>query len=136
MLGTLRDQDKPCWCDHVRPLVHAYNCTRNEITGFTPYVLMFGCQPHLPVDLAFKLPLQKGQHSSHSEYVQNLKSRLKECYKIAMDKAARIAHNNKMRYDGHVTVSDLESGDLVLVRNVCIGANIRFQTNGNPLSRQ
>ncbi|KAL0186035.1 hypothetical protein M9458_017705, partial [Cirrhinus mrigala] len=42
MLGTLQNQDKSCWRDHVRPLVHAYNCTRNEVTGYTPYELMFG----------------------------------------------------------------------------------------------
>ncbi|XP_057179298.1 uncharacterized protein LOC130547386 [Triplophysa rosa] len=118
MLGTLEDSDKVRWRDHVRPLVHAYNCTRSEVTGFTPYQLMFGRQPRLPVDLAFKLPAPEGQHSSHSEYVQNLKSRLKESYKIAMDKAARIAHKNKMRFDKHVTASDLEAGDRVLVRNV------------------
>ncbi|KAL6459833.1 hypothetical protein MHYP_G00315920 [Metynnis hypsauchen] len=120
MLGTLQDQDKTCWRDHVRPLVHAYNCTRNEVTGFSPYELMFGRQPRLPVDLAFKLPVPEGQHSSHSEYVQNLKSRLKESYKIAMEKAAKIAHKNKMRFDRHVIASDLEAGDRVLVRNVRI----------------
>ncbi|XP_076745452.1 retrovirus-related Pol polyprotein from transposon opus [Maylandia zebra] len=120
MLGTLRDQDKSCWRDHVRPLVHAYNCTRNEVTGFSPYELMFGRQPRLPVDLAFNLPVQEEQHSSHSEYVQKLKSRLKESYKLAMDKAAKMAHKNKMRFDRHVTASDLEAGDRVLVRNVRI----------------
>ncbi|CAI5672770.1 unnamed protein product [Oreochromis niloticus] len=120
MLGTLRDQEKSCWRDHVRPLVHAYNCTRNEVTGFTPYELMFGRQPRLPVDLAFNLPVQEEQHSSHSEYVQKLKSRLKESYKLAVDKAAKMAHKNKMRFDRHVTASDLEAGDRVLVRNVRI----------------
>ncbi|KAL7866054.1 hypothetical protein SRHO_G00113010 [Serrasalmus rhombeus] len=120
ILGTLQDKDKTCWRDHVRPLVHAYNCTRNEVTGFTPYELMFTRQSRLPVDLAFKLPVQEGQHSSHSEYVQNLKSRLKESYKIAMEKAAKIAHKNKTRFDRHVIASDLEAGDRALVRNVRI----------------
>lgn len=74
MLGTLQNQEKSRWRDHVRPLVHAYNCTRNEVTGYTPYELMFGRQPRLPVDLAFKLPVQEGQHSSHSEYVRTTRS--------------------------------------------------------------
>lgn len=116
MLGTLQNQEKSRWRDHVRPLVHAYNCTKNEVTGFTPYELMFGHQPRLPVDLAFKLPVQEIQHSSHSENVRNLK----ESYRIAMEKAAKIAHKNKTTYDRHVTASDLEPGDRVLVRNVRI----------------
>ncbi|KAG1925421.1 interleukin-1 receptor accessory protein-like 1-A [Pimephales promelas] len=120
MLGTLESPEKSRWRDFVKPLVHAYNCTRNEVTGFTPYELMFGRQPRLPVDLAFGLPVQGGQQTSHVEYVQNLKSRLEDSYKIAIENAAKIAHKNKMRYDRHVTVSDLEAGDRVLVRNVRI----------------
>ncbi|RXN19589.1 Retrovirus-related Pol polyprotein from transposon 412 [Labeo rohita] len=132
MLGTLQNQDKSCWRDHVRPLVHAYNCTRNEVTGYTPYELMFGRQPRLPVDIAFKLPTPEGQHSSHSEYVQRLKSRLKESYKVAMEKAAKIAHKNKVRYDRHVTVSDLEPGDRVLVRNVRIRGKHKISDKWEP----
>lgn len=120
LLGTLQGQEKSCWRDFVKPLVHAYNCTRNEVTGFTPYELMFGHQPHLPVDLAFGLPVQEGQHTSHSEYVQSRKSRLEESYKIATDNAAKITLKNKTRNDRRVTASDLEAGDGVLVRNVCL----------------
>uniref|UniRef100_A0A669F658 Gypsy retrotransposon integrase-like protein 1 n=1 Tax=Oreochromis niloticus TaxID=8128 RepID=A0A669F658_ORENI len=42
MLGTLEEEDKSHWRDFVKPLVHAYNCTRNNTTGFSPYELMFG----------------------------------------------------------------------------------------------
>ena len=45
MLGTLQAKDKTHWRDFVKPLVHAYNCTKHETTGFTPYELMFGRQP-------------------------------------------------------------------------------------------
>lgn len=120
MLGTLQNQDKSRWRDFVKPLVHAYNCTRNDVTGFTPYELMFGRQPRLPVDLAFGLPVCEGRPTSHSDYVQNLKSRLEESYKIAMDNSAKIARKNKARFDRRVTASDLEVGDRVLIRNVRI----------------
>lgn len=90
------------------------------MTGFTPYELMFGRQPRLPVDLAFGLPVREGRPTSHSDYVKNLKSRLEESYKIAMDNAAKIAHKNKTRFDRRVTASDLEVGDRVLIRNVKI----------------
>lgn len=57
-----------CW-----PLVHAYNCTRNDTTGYTPYELMFGRQPRLPVDLAFGLPIDNPM-KSHSQYMQDLRT--------------------------------------------------------------
>lgn len=76
MLGTLENKQKSKWQEFVKPLVHAYNCTRIEVTGFTPYELMFGRVPRLPVDLAFGLPVRRDQPKSHTQYVQDLKSRL------------------------------------------------------------
>lgn len=120
MLGTLENQDKSHWKDFVKPLVRAYNCTRSEVTGFTPYELMFGRQPRLPVDLAFGLPVKEEQQKSHSQYVKHLKSHLEESYKIATRSAAKVAEKNKTRFDKRVTPSALDIGDRVLVRNVRI----------------
>lgn len=68
MLGTLEAKQKSKWKDFVKPLVHAYNCTKNETTGYTPYELMFGRSPRLPVDLAFGLSLNGGKHQPHSQF--------------------------------------------------------------------
>lgn len=118
MLGTLESKQKSKWKDHIKPLVHAYNCTKNEVTGFAPYELMFGRSPRLPVDLAFGLPIQKDKSQSHSQYVQDLKDRLKESFYIASKNAAKNAERNKIKFDQHVVPSKLEVGDRVLVRNV------------------
>ena len=58
MLGILTPQQKTDWKSHVPLLVHAYNCTKNAATGFSPYYLLFGREPRLPVDVEFGL--QKG----------------------------------------------------------------------------
>ncbi len=117
MLGTLNNKDKSQWRDFVKPLVHAYNCTKHEVTGFAPYELMFGRQPRLPVDLAFGLPVDD-QPLSHSQYVQGLKNRLKESYELCSRNAKKSAERNKVRFDKKVTDSSLEPGDRVLVKNV------------------
>lgn len=83
MLGTLEPEQKERWKKYVKPLVHAYNCTKNEVTGYTPYERMFGRSPRLPVDLAFGLPVRDAASNSHSQYVQNLRSRLEESYQLA-----------------------------------------------------
>ena len=36
MLGTLPAKPKSTWKEQVPTLVHAYNCTRNNVTGFSP----------------------------------------------------------------------------------------------------
>lgn len=119
MLGTLENKDKSHWKEFVKPLVHAYNCTRNDVTGFSPYELMFGRQPRLPVDLAFGLPASS-QPKSHSQYVHDLKGRLEESYRVATENASKTAERNKQRFDKRVVESTLGSGNRVLVRNVRI----------------
>lgn len=118
MLGTLRDKEKTHWRDYVKPLTHAYNCTKNETTGFSPYELMFGRQPRLPVDIAFCLPVKDGSPTSHSQYVRALKARLQESYQIAAKNSQKVAERNKRRFDKTVRESTLEKGDQVLVRNL------------------
>ena len=51
MLCTLPD-----WKSHLNKLVHAYNCTQNDSTGYSPLYLLFGRQPrlHVAIDYIFK----------------------------------------------------------------------------------
>ena len=111
MLGTLKEKEKSHWRNHVKPLTHAYNCTKNDVTGFTPYELMFGRQPRLPVDITFCLPVKDGAPKSHSQYVRKLRARLQESYQIATKNSQKVAERNKRRFDRGVRKSTLEEGD-------------------------
>ena len=42
MLGTLPDDFKSKWPQHISTLVYAYNCTYSNVTGFSPYYLLYG----------------------------------------------------------------------------------------------
>ncbi|KAL6459343.1 hypothetical protein MHYP_G00328150 [Metynnis hypsauchen] len=118
MLGTLKNKKKHHWRDYVKPLTHAYNCTKNEVTGYSQYQMLFVRQPRLLVDIAFCLPVKDGAPKSHSQYVKNLKARLEESYRIATRNSQKTAERNKRSFDKAVRESTLAEGDQVLVRNV------------------
>ena len=94
MLGTLPEKPKSTWREQVPTSVHAYNCTRNNVTGFNPYYLMFGCKPHLPIDLIFGTNLMdlKGNHMT---YIENLKNRMAWAHETANDIIQREQEKNK-----------------------------------------
>lgn len=90
MLGTLDPDKKPRWHEYIDALTHAYNCTQHDSTGFSPYFLMYGRHPRLPVDLMFGLSTAK-EPCEYSEYVQTLH----ECLTYAYDEADRMSRHAK-----------------------------------------
>ena len=117
MLGTLEPAQKADWKKYVPALTHAYNATRHESTGFTPYFLMFGRNPRLPVDLVFR---RKGQDDgkSYTDYVDSLKKQLEYAYSLASAKAEKAGMRQRENYDRKVRGCTIQEGDRVMVRNV------------------
>ena len=66
MLRTLPDRMSK-WKDALNKMVHACNCTLNEVTGFSQFSLIFGRSPRLPVDLLFgtSSDVAKGNHTDY-----------------------------------------------------------------------
>ena len=118
MLGTMGEDQKENWRRHVCHLVHAYNCTKHSSTGMTPYYLMFGREPRLPIDVQFGLPLEQAGTKGHTKYAEELRDRLRYAHELARTAAERVSASAKRRYDRHVREHTIEVDDHVLVRNV------------------
>ncbi len=119
MLGTLDEHKKNKWSKHVKYLVHAYNCTTNDSTGYSPFELMFGRQPRLPIDWYFGLD-SGDQDKSYNQYVRELKEGLQQAYEVANSVSDKSHLRNKTRINKRVRRADLCVGDRVLVRNVSV----------------
>lgn len=132
MLGTLSREKKRRWSQHVPYLVHAYNSTKCDSTGYSPYHLMFGREARLPVDLCFGTSPDGIEDACHTRYVSKLKEDLKQAYKLASDAADRRHQRNKKLYDHHVTFQSIEVGDRVLLRNLGLKGKHKLESRWNP----
>ena len=118
MLSSLEDNEKLDWKSYVPSLVHAYNATKNDATGYSPHFLMFGWHPHLSIDAFLGLELGNVNGKNHQSYVEKLQKSLKYSYRVAAEESRKIAVKNKDYFDQKVKYSKLEIGDKVLVRKV------------------
>ncbi|CAB3994184.1 Retrovirus-related Pol poly from transposon opus [Paramuricea clavata] len=118
MLRTLPETQKSHWKDHLQKMVHAYNCTRHESTGFSPFYLLFGRHPRLPVDMILNLESESNESPTYREYVNNWSEAMSEAYKIANEKSSQSRAKGKKLYDRRIRSSELRPADRVLVRNL------------------
>ena len=117
MLGTLTPEQKKDWKTYVPAMVHCYNCTRNTATGYSPYYLLFGREPGLPIDVEFGLKWGNQQVPlSKSNYVTQLRRKLRFAHKKAKQVADKQQAMQKGLYDRRCKRAALDIGDLVLVK--------------------
>ena len=127
MLGTLPKEKKSEWKNHIGTLVHAYNFTQNSATGFSPYYLMFGRQPCLPVDVALGLAPHTITEPNTTKFVQKLREQTKWAHKKAEGFQAKEAQRHKYNYDRKSRAASLEVGDTVLVHVTAFKGHHKMQ---------
>ena len=113
MLGTLSEEEKSDWKSYFRCMTHAYNCTKHASTTYSPYYLMFGRHPRLPIDVEFGLPKSNsGDNSSKSRYVQKLRRRLNYTFQKATKVANQQANKYKSSYDKSIRGPQLQEKEI------------------------
>ena len=123
MIGTLPQVDKANWPNWVNHLTHAYNCTKSQVTGFSPYFLMFRREPRIPVDETFNVTFPFRQERNTMDYVHHLRERLQWAYNIAKEHIDKDATHRKLYYDRKYHCMEIIPGDIVLVRQKVFGTD-------------
>ena len=95
MLGTLPEEFKIEWTNYVNTLTYAYNCTRNNVTGFSPYYLLYGRHPLLPIDIEFGVMTPDLSETVTLKYVKELQRRLEYAFRKATAFSEREAQRSK-----------------------------------------
>ena len=116
MIGKLDPEKRKKWPAHIGSIIIAYNSTRSLVTGYSPYYLMFGRRPRLPIDLLFPMHNTQMLTRTINEYVASLYNCLRKSLVIMQDCAVKEAQRQKWLYDCKVGAVELIPGDIVLVR--------------------
>ena len=115
MIGKLEEDKKACWSKHLPELLMACNATHSTVTGYSPYYLLFGRRPRIPVDYLFPT-LRDSPHQTKVEVsVAAMQKRLKEAFAVARHLTSEEAAKQCRYYDHKAGAVALQPGDVVMV---------------------
>uniref|UniRef100_A0A3B3RLD9 Gypsy retrotransposon integrase-like protein 1 n=1 Tax=Paramormyrops kingsleyae TaxID=1676925 RepID=A0A3B3RLD9_9TELE len=113
LLRTLPSEKKRRWPEHLPELVYAYNATPHSTTGYSPYYLLFGVQPHLPIDALLG---QEQVMDDGSDWLAVHQERLQSAHARAREYAERKATERVAQQRERVYCPPVEVGQLVYLR--------------------
>ena len=116
MLCTAANNHGQDWDVMLPNLLMAYRSSVHATTKFTPFQMLFGRQIKLPVDLMFGTPETEGI-TCQSQYVNDLRLRLENCYRMARENISLEQLRQKSQYDKKQAGSVFQIGDLVWLYN-------------------
>ncbi len=111
------------WDKLLQYVQFAYNTSVNASTKCTPFEMMYGRKPKLPLDLL--LPeLEMDLELDPENYAANLKKTLQMAYKLAKENSDCRLLKEKLYYDRKSRAAKYEIGDLVLLLDESTKKNV------------
>ena len=116
IIGKLEEDRKACWSEHLPELLMAYNATRSAVTGYSPYYLLFGRRPRIPVDYLFPTLCDSPHQTKMEVSVAAMQKRLKEAFAVVRRLTSEEVARQCRYYDRKAGAVALQPGDIVMVR--------------------
>jgi hypothetical protein len=99
------------WDRYIDAALFVYRSSVHEVTGYTPYYLLFGREPTKPSDLIFTDP--EPEYASELEYATFVGSALASAYKFVHERQVAAAERNIMYRMEHARQVDFFIGQRV-----------------------
>lgn len=117
LLRALPITKKRDWSCYLPQVTFSYNTTIHQSTGESPFYLMFGQDPQLPVDFLLGRVPEPAAGSAHDWIVEH-QTRLRHAFEGASRHLEDAAAKRKERHDKHVREVPLREGQLVYLKDV------------------
>ena len=111
ILATCAKDNPLDWENHFRKVCMAYNTSVHASAGYTPFILMFGHQAQIPVDVMYGAPNCSIQ--TVNEYAATLRKQLDKAFALARKHSLTNHLRQKEIYDKKVHGKPYKKGDFV-----------------------
>ncbi|KAL0185385.1 hypothetical protein M9458_021082, partial [Cirrhinus mrigala] len=135
LLRTLPPSSKRDWALCLPQVLFSYNTTPHQSTGESPYYLMFGQEPRLPVDFLLGRVEDTVAGNVH-EWVIEHQTRLQVAFEGAREHLRITAERRKIQHDSHVRDTPLGEGQLVYLRDVGVRGRSKIRDLWSPVVYQ
>ena len=115
MLGTLPIHAKKNWQEWVTSLTHVYNCTVSSVTGFSPYFLIFGWTPKIPLDIEMGVTLIDQETNILSKLCHKITNKIKMGLSKTQENNRKESEHHKKYYHKEMRCMSLKPNDFALV---------------------
>ena len=106
-----KEQDD--WDEQIHMGTFAYRNQVHASTGHTPYYMMYGRDPYIPVDHELQ---PRKRPTCQEKYLTDLRDTLKQVWKAAREASEKQAEYDKGNKDRRARPQQIKTGDLVLLR--------------------
>ncbi|KAM6892521.1 retrovirus-related Pol polyprotein from transposon 412, partial [Xenentodon cancila] len=131
LLRTIPVDQKHRWPEYLPQVLFSYNTTPHQSTGYSPFLLMFGREPQLPVDFLLgriKEPVAGEARHWVSEHMR----RLQVVIVGARERMRLAAVGRKERADKHAMEEALPAGQMVYLRDFSHRGRNKIQDKWAP----
>jgi hypothetical protein len=127
MIAAYLNERKDDWDDKLAALQFAYNTSVHATTNCSPFELVYGRIPKLPIDLIFdNLRLHTELELTQEEYSKQVQRTLTDSFKIVTATTNNKVMKSKLNYDRKVRTVNYQVNEQVWLNNKMNNANKKF----------
>ena len=117
-LQKLVNENQNNWDELLDSILFAYRTSRHDSTKRTPFLLMYGREARLPIDLT-RVDVKVPEETDFDTQVQKILDFQKEVHDEARSNIEKAQERQKRQYDAkHNSKTHVKVGDKVLVKNM------------------
>jgi transposase InsO family protein len=124
-----QSNEKLEWDDLLKEIALCHNVTKHSTIGMSPFFLMFGREPTLPIDVLLDSRKITRNDPASKEFREHLVQTIENARKIATENMREAMEEVKRQADKRSKESDINVGELVLYRDyrIRVGMSEKFK---------